>query len=94
MTRDTQSQRAVFAGEGAAPGKQGEPVVAGSLSATFFAVGDRIEREGWDWSDIAKLVPPPSARFASFDRIARRRWRWVPIGMMAAVAAVTAAWLF
>jgi hypothetical protein len=88
MSRDTQSERAGFAVEGAGMAGQG-PLLQGagthSLSAAFFAEGERKEAQGWDWVDLAEIVPSASASYRSFDEIPRRRLPWLAIALMAAL---------
>jgi hypothetical protein len=91
-TSQTQSQRAEFAAAPAASADDGNPVSTPphSLSTTFFAEGERKEREGWDWSDLATLVPPPGSTDWDFDRVPRRRLSWLwGVSLAAATAVVT-----
>jgi hypothetical protein len=80
MITDTQSERAGFAVEGAGMAVgHGNPLGGGAhtLSATFFAEGERKEAQGWDWADLAYEAPRASSVYRSFDEIPRRRLPWV-----------------
>jgi hypothetical protein len=94
MSRDTQKERAGFAVEGAGTAGYDSPtkVAPHSVSTTFFAEGERKEREGWDWTDLMQVVPPPSGYYPSFDEPARRRLPLMGVAFLVSIIGA-ALWL-